>query len=183
MKELNISYIWAEYGVAIKAFLHSKVANHADVDDLLQEIMLKTHKNLDSLHEESSVKAWLFQIANRSIIDFYRKGGPSKSFDFEVVWEEDESGRVRQELATCIVPFIKALEPDEAKMLMAIDIHGQSQKEYAHEHGVAYSTLKSRVQKARERLREVFESCCEFSLDVNGQIIDYKERPGSDRKC
>lgn len=44
---LNLEQVWAEYQQALKSFLHSKVNNTADVDDLLQESLIKTYQNLD----------------------------------------------------------------------------------------------------------------------------------------
>ena len=67
---LNLEQVWAEYQQALKSFLHSKVNNTADVDDLLQEILIKTYQNLDKVQDVSSVKSWLFQLANHTIIDF-----------------------------------------------------------------------------------------------------------------
>ena len=67
---MNIEEIWQEYRAAIKRFLHSKVSNEADVEDLLQEILIKTYSNLHTVKEQASIKAWLFQIANHVIIDF-----------------------------------------------------------------------------------------------------------------
>ena len=42
-------------------------------------------------------------------------------------------------------------------MLTAIDLQGMSQRDYAEQHGLNYSTLKSRVQKGRNDLRQAFE--------------------------
>jgi len=68
---MNIEKIWLEYKTALQRFLHSKVSNEADVDDLLQEILIKTYSNLSTVKDQTSIKAWLFQIANHTIIDFY----------------------------------------------------------------------------------------------------------------
>lgn len=43
---LKVEDIWAEYQSSLKAFLYKNVSNHADVDDLLQEILLITYQNL-----------------------------------------------------------------------------------------------------------------------------------------
>ncbi len=48
--KLDIEQIWLDYRSRIKAFLHSKVSNPADVDDLLQEISIKTFTGISSIH-------------------------------------------------------------------------------------------------------------------------------------
>ena len=52
--------------------------------------------------------------------------------------------------------------------MKAIDIEGESQKEYAVRVGIKYLTLKSQVKKGRGELRNAFEKCCNLSLDSSG---------------
>ena len=55
MKTAKLESIWSEYEHAIHAFLRSKVSNEDDVDDLKQEILLKTYQNLGDIRDVSSV--------------------------------------------------------------------------------------------------------------------------------
>ena len=48
---MNIEQVWASYKASLKAFLHSCVANPDDVDDLLQEILIKVHQHLPELRQ------------------------------------------------------------------------------------------------------------------------------------
>lgn len=178
---MNIEEVWENYSSSLDRFLHSKVSNAADVEDLQQEILIKTYKNLLTLKEHKSVKAWLFQIANNVIIDFYRKKGRTQELEAEELWFLDERNEVRAELSECIAPFIQALPKEHADLLEAIDIQGRSQKEYAEELGIGYSTLKSRVQKSRALLREVFDECCYFQIDQHGRVYGYELKEGEDR--
>ena len=70
---MSIEQIWVEYKNSLHAFLLSKVSNPADAEELLQDILLKTHLQIHQLKDQASIKPWLFQIANHAIIDFYRK--------------------------------------------------------------------------------------------------------------
>jgi len=186
---MNLEKIWAEYRASLKAFLHSKVSNAADVDDLLQDILLKSYQNLSKLRENESIKSWLFQIANHSIIDFYRRN--SRINEFEQQDFDGESSSIstnidfgiKSELSHCIAPFIQALPHDSAELLMAIDLNSQSQKAYAQSQGVSYSTLKSQVQKARGELRSLFDGCCKMTLDSQGNLMDYEHRHNSNNHC
>ena len=49
--------------------------------------------------------------------------------------------------------------------------------------GVPASTVKSRVQRARQRLREHFDRCCAIELDGRGLPHDFKSRGGSEYPC
>ena len=82
-------------------------------------------------------------------------------------------------LSLCIEPFIQALPEQTASLLLAFDIKGQSQKALAGEQNVSYSTIKSRVQKSRGDLKNLFEQCCNLSLDKQGNVIDCELKPES----
>ncbi|MFM2581285.1 RNA polymerase sigma factor SigZ [Vibrio fortis] len=181
---LSLEQVWAEYQQALKSFLHSKVNQPDDVDDLLQEILLKTYQNLETVKESDSIKAWLFQLANRTIIDFYRKRARDQrdsNIDAEELWfaELDQNTEFKQQLAQCIEPFIQALPEKNASLLLAVDIEGQSQKELALSRNKSYSTIKSQVQRSREELKKLFEECCHLSLDKHGSVIDCDLKPDS----
>ncbi len=180
---MDIENIWSEYHAGLKAFLHSKVSNNIEVDDLLQEILVKTFNSIHTVKSEDSIKPWLYQIANNSIIDFYRKHAKSRELTAELLWYGEDDEDIKQSLAQCIVPFIKALPDETADLLTAIDIEEQSQKAYAEASGVSYSTLKSRVQKGRAELRALFEQCCHFSLDKHGNIVDFDPKSKSCKNC
>jgi len=180
---MNIENIWSEYQNGLQAFLHSKVANADEVDDLLQEILIKTFNNFHTIKSEESIKPWLYQIANNSIIDFYRKQTKHRDLTAEQLWYSEDDVDIKQSLAHCIEPFISALPDETAALLTAIDIDGQSQKVYAQASGVSYSTLKSRVQKGRAELRALFEQCCHFSLDKQGNLVDFDAKSDTCKKC
>jgi RNA polymerase sigma-70 factor, ECF subfamily len=175
--------VWSEYRSSIKSFLHSRVSNPADVDDLLQEISIKTFNGIGALKDQSTVQSWLFQTAQRTIIDFYRTNGRLKSVHPDDLWYSVDAPETQQALERCLEPFIAALPSEMNELLRAIDMEGQSQKEYAATHGISYSTLKSRVQKARLALRRVFENCCHLSLDTRGNISDYRSKAGACDNC
>lgn len=82
-----------------------------------------------------------------------------------------------------VSPFIRALPTESAELLTAIDIQEGSQKQYAEMHNISYSTLKSRVKKARDELKALFEACCHLSLDKFGNIIDCEEQEDNCTKC
>ncbi|WP_061033825.1 RNA polymerase sigma factor SigZ [Vibrio splendidus] len=181
---LDLEQVWAEYQQTLKAFLHSKVSNSADVDDLLQEILIKTFQNLHKVQDASSVKSWLFQLANNTIIDFYRKHARQQrdsKIDADDLWfaDLDHNEEFKQNLSLCIEPFIQALPEQCAALLLAVDIKGQSQKEIAEAQNISYSTVKSRVQKSRGDLKNLFEQCCNLSLDKQGNVIDCDLKPES----
>jgi RNA polymerase sigma-70 factor (ECF subfamily) len=180
---LKIEQIWSQYRSSVKSFLHSRISNPAEVEDLLQEVLVKTYENLETVENQFSIKSWLFRIANNAIIDFYRRTGKSRNLSAEDLWYSAEDVDIKRELSNCIEPFISALPASTAEMLRAIDLEGKSQKAYAQELGISYSTLKSRVQNSRTQLRDLFGKCCHFSVDASGNLLDFDPKSNICKKC
>ncbi|WP_444946713.1 RNA polymerase sigma factor SigZ [Microbulbifer sp. VTAC004] len=180
---MTIDSIWKKYSAALKAFLHSRISSPDMVDDILQEILIRTHKNIHTIRDQKSIKSWLFQVANHAVIDFYRKKGRVKEVTLDDSFTIEEDTNTQQSLSACIEPFIKGLPPQSAELLIAIELNGQSQKTYSEEHGIPYSTVKSRVQKSRRELRSLFEDCCHLTLDSHGAVIDYVPKSNKYRNC
>ena len=180
---MKLEIIWQEYRAALKASLHARISDSDDVDDLLQEILIRTHNSIHTLKSEQSLKGWLFAIANNVIIDFYRararRQGREQQLAVDELWYGDtEQPQFRHDLLSCLTPFIQALPETTADLLTAVDLQGQSQKELAAEQGISYSTLKSRVQKGRQELRGLFEQCCSFEVDKQGNLISCGQKQG-----
>ena len=180
---MNLENIWEEYSTGLRSFLYSRVSNDADVEDLLQEVLIKTHQNLDTVSSSEKIKPWLFQLTNNTIIDFYRKKGSAKDVSAASLWYAEDDDVVEQALAQCVEPFIRALPKKSADLLLAIDIEGQSQKDYAETAGISYSTLKSRVQRGRAKLRTLFDDCCSLTLDKHGNVVEFQAKAGGCDSC
>ena len=176
---IRIEDVWQQYQKSLKRFLQSNVSCPDDVDDLLQDILIKTYQQLNTVKDKSKLKSWLFQLANNTIIDFYRKRARSKGITEDELWYTEGGESIHRQLSHCISPFIQALPQEDAQLLNAIEINGTSQKDYAEQHGMKYSTLKSRVQKSREKLNRLFSECCEMKVDSHGNIIDFEQK----KKC
>jgi len=179
----GLESIWSDYRASLLAFLRSKVASPEDVDDLLQEILLKAHQGMRDLGKVESLKAWLFQIASNTITDFYRSKGRQKAIHSDDLWYNELDEDDRHVLESCVAPFLDALPPEMGELLHRIDLQGVSQKNHAAELGVSYSTLKSQVQASRRQLRKLFEDCCKFSLDSKGNIVGYERKTGDCGPC
>lgn len=173
---INLETVWREYRSSIKRFLHSKINDDDEVDELLQQILIKTYENLDTVKSHSKIKSWLFQIANHAIIDFYRARAKRQSLTEQDLWYQQEAPNVKENLSACIAPFIDALPQEQRQLLTDIEVNGQSQKAYAKQHQIPYSTLKSRVTKARSLLKSQFENCCSFELDAQGNLHEYHQK-------
>ncbi|SON49899.1 RNA polymerase sigma factor SigZ [Vibrio tapetis] len=181
---MKFESIWSAYQSSLKAFLHSRIANPEDAEDLFQEILIRTYHGFQTVTDGSKIKPWLFQIANNTIIDFYRKNKKQNALTEDDLWySEQNSEQVIHDLSQCLLPFINQLPNQDAELLIAIEIEDVSQKDYAYKHGINYSTLKSRVKQSRAKLFNLFNNCCDFSIDSRGNIMEYQPKSGNCDRC
>lgn len=179
--EMQLDQIWQDYSGALRGFLRQRVANEADVDDLLQDILIKTHTHLFTVRDPAALRAWLFQVARNATVDFYRARGRAQAVDADDLWygEAEEADALR-DLEGCVSVFLSALSEQDATLLRAVDLEGRRQKDVAADMGLAYSTLKSRVQAAREKMADQYRACCALELGAQGEILDCAPR---EKRC
>src|SRR5512136_1940276 len=72
MTDIALETLWEQMHSRLCRFVCSRFADQADADDILQEVFLKIHANLDSVRNMERMESWIYQIARNSIADFYR---------------------------------------------------------------------------------------------------------------
>lgn len=176
---------WQELHGDLRAFVARRVRNEADVDDLVQRVLLQIVKGLDSLRDTGRLHAWVYRTARNVIIDHYRATGNRRdqaagdAVDLDRVEETpllDDEGAALRELATCLASMLSRLPPAYQDAVRIVDLEGVPQNEAARRAGVSLSGMKSRVQRGRQQLRAVLEACCRIDLDHRGSISGYAAR-------
>ncbi len=172
--EQNFEQIWESFGGRIRAFIYHKISNRSDIDDILQEVFLKIHLNIDNLNDQSKLHGWIYRIAKNTIIDYYRKRkkGICNIDDIEIGFENKEESP-EDEIASGLRNMIEALPEKYAKALLLTEFHGFSNIELAEKLGISVSGVKSRVQRGRKLLRDALMKCCHFEFDRFGTIFDF----------
>jgi RNA polymerase sigma-70 factor (ECF subfamily) len=72
--------------------------------------------------------------------------------------------------------MMELLDEPDREALRLVDAEGLGQKELAARLGLSITGAKSRVQRARRRLKEVLTDCCEIEMDRRGNAIGYTPR-------
>ncbi len=180
---MNIEQIAAEYQSALRAFLLSRVKNPADADDLLQEVLSKTFQNLHTLSSNDKIKPWLFQIAQNALTDHYRRIKRDRTATADGLWYAESAESTAHPFESCVHPFLAALPEETRDLLRAIELEGVSQKDYAAQKNINYSTLKYQVKLARAQLRSLFDECCVVTLSKNGTVIDFQRKSSCRTGC
>lgn len=130
-----------------------------DAEDLVQETFLKAYRSIERFQEGTNPGAWVYMIMRNTFLNDIRskKGREVLLFD-EAMAERlaDTSGspiteeRMDEELQT----VLNSLPPDMKEALVAREISGLSYQEIADTMGLPIGTVKSRINRAREALKE-----------------------------
>lgn len=167
----NSENIWNEYKTELKRFVLSKIKDKDDVNDILQNVFIKLHSNLDSINDSAKIKSWLFQVTRNAMNDHFRKQKFSVDVDELDLSEEIEKDSVNEQFLNCVKPHINKLPEKYREALTKVELQNYSQLKLAEELKISYSALKSRVQRGRELLKSYFKACCNISTDKYGNII------------
>lgn len=175
--------LWHEFHANLLRFVARRVRNPADAEDVVQRVFLQVHRALPTLRDADRIHAWMYQTTRRAIVDFYRTPaqrrelatGGTEAFDEAVVPESDEPAALA-ELATCLRPLMASLPAADQEALTLVEFDDVSQVDAARQLGVSVSGMKSRVQRARRRLRETVEQCCRVDLDRRRGPISHTPR-------
>lgn len=174
---LNTEYIWEAFHTPLHGFIRRRVSDEMVADDLLQEVFLKIHQHGDELQDVKKLESWIYQITRNAIIDFYRSARPTSSLDTPEVLdlpEELPDDDIVSELLPCIRAMVKNLPEQDRQAIVLTEFQGLTQKEFGERAGLSFSGAKSRVQRAREKLKQQLLACCHFELDRRGHIINYQ---------
>jgi RNA polymerase sigma-70 factor, ECF subfamily len=169
-----LDQVWDQYHHRLKAFIRNRVEDEAVAEDLLQETFLRVHRHLCCQSDWDKPVGWFYQIARNLIIDHYRRRRElvelSDALPADPELPEDDP---EAELALSLKDMIEELPEPYRQALLLTDMQGLSQKELAEQQGLSLSGAKSRVQRARDKLRDLLLQCCHFEFDRRGGIIDY----------
>jgi len=176
---LNTEYIWEAFHTPLHGFIRKRVADEMVAEDLLQEVFLKIHQHGDTLQDVKKLESWIYQITRNAIIDFYRTARPTSSLDTPEALdlpEELPDDDIVSELLPCVQAMVNNLPEQDRQALVLTEYQGLTQKEFGERTGLSFSGAKSRVQRAREKLKQQLLACCHFELDRRGHVMNYQAR-------
>ena len=182
---IDVTAAWHELGDRLRVYVARRV-NPGDADDVVQSVMVKLLERRNEI-DADSVRAWLFTVTRNAVAEYYRQHRPSVDLDtfgdVPEIDDTDPADRTIGNLSDCLDPMLRMLSESDADLLRRIDLQGEAQTEHAAALGVPLSTLKSRVQRARAKLRSAFDACCAIDLGRNGAPIAFERGPACAPAC
>lgn len=162
---------WHTHEQQLRVFLLAQIGNPDEADDALQELFLKLVRQDTDFCSVQNPRAWLFRVARNYLIDRQRT---AKTFvelepDTNLARASDTPSPISQ-LESCLLRNLDELCEHDKSVLKHCDLQGQTQHNYAQQHNLSLSAVKSRLLRARKRLRDKIITNCQVQFDEQGQV-------------
>ena len=170
----DVPALWQEHKNELRSFILKRVKDQDLTNDILQDVLMKVYKFCMSKSGVRNIRSWLFQIAQNTITDHYRK--QSKYIDLDNLndLENKEQNIAFSEATNYILPMLDFLPKDYSVPLKLADIDNMKQADIAKKLNLGLAATKSRIQRARQLLKAEFINCCHFETDTQGNLIFFE---------
>ncbi|MDB2606611.1 sigma-70 family RNA polymerase sigma factor [Zobellia sp.] len=174
MKDIDVNTVWLDLNEELYRFVLKKVKDEQTAKDIHQGVFVKVQTKIHQLKHTSKLTSWVYQITRNIIIDYFRKK-TNKNIAIEGIdIPETESNNFEYaDLSNCINSKIAQLSAEHKEVIILTSFKNYSQKELAEHLKISYSGTKSRVQKAREILKDNIIDCPSVESDKSGKLIDF----------
>ena len=167
-EELIKGYKKSAYNIALRV-----MRNAEDAEDASQEALIKIFKNISSFNMESTFKVWMYRVVVNTCIDFKRRKnvnalsidetldlGSGREIQREIPDESNNpDALIERNYSTQLVnDAINMLEDDFKTIIILRDIKGFTYDEISQILSCNLGTVKSRLSRARKRLKELLEN-------------------------
>ena len=148
----------------------SKLKNRENAQDLTQECFLRAYKMLRSYRTDAAFSTWLYRICQNLIYDFYRVNKNKKNSEVPLYIQDDGEEYKEREIADIsggppeiilreekikkIRELIESLPDDLRDIIIMRDLNDLSYQEIAESLDIEIGTVKSRISRAREKLKK-----------------------------
>lgn len=172
----RIRDLWIDLNHELYRFVLARVKNPVLAQDLVQDVFVKAQTNMHQLKRPEKLTSWVYQITRNTLIDHFRTA-KNQAVDIEGLELPEKEGECFEyaQLSECIAGKIDQLKAPYQQAMVLTYLKGFSQKQLAEHFQSSYSGAKSRVQKARNILKEQVLNCPNVSADGMGKIYDFNQ--------
>ncbi|MCP4540252.1 MAG: sigma-70 family RNA polymerase sigma factor [Chloroflexi bacterium] len=182
---MDFADIFAEYQRPIYNYLLRMTQNQAKAEDLTQETFIRVHRGLPGFRGDASLSTWIYRIATNVGHDHFRRRATQQAeaalsieeIESDGEWLVDETPSspdqlaAQSEMSDCVQRFIHRLSPDYRAVLMLRELQGLKNREIAEVLDVSLDTVKIRLHRARNKLREALNTGCVFTCDERNVFV------------
>lgn len=168
---------WRETRGELHGWLRHRLHGDAEADDLLQEVFLRALRQGERFCVLDNPRAWLFQVARNALTDRLRISRPQQELPEDLAAAEVEAPAPVEQLTQCLPRVLGELSPADRLAIELCDIAGLPQQKLAEHLGISLSGAKSRLQRARQRMKARLIEGCQICFDDTGQVAGFVPRP------
>ena len=167
---------WATHAPELRGWLRHRLGNPAEADDLLQDLFIKALRQGERFCSVQNARAWLFEVARNALADRLRVARETVEVPDDLAAPADEADTV-DTLTACLPRVLSELTAEDREVITLCDLQGMPQAEFATARGLNLSAAKSRLQRARQRLKQRMTVACQVQIDDTGHVADFVPRP------
>ena len=174
-----VARAWEAHEAELRGYLRHRMADAEAADDVLQDVFVKAMRQGRAFCLLANPRAWLFQVARNAVVDRLRASQtlePLTDELAEITPLNAETIAPIDALSECVARTLAELSPEDAAILRACDLEGQTQIAFAQAHGLSLPAAKSRLLRARQRLRERLTTVCRVTFEPDGSVCGHAGR-------
>ncbi len=173
----DVEILWHECSTALRSFILRRVPDQYIAEDILQEVFVKIQSRIGTLREAEKIRPWLYQISRNTIVDYYRSKKPMVELPRSLPSPEIPIATdLIQDITPCIKRMVERLPGKYRQAVVMTAYQGLTQKQMGEILGLSASGAKSRIQRARKKLKKMMQDCCTFEVDSMGAVISYEPK-------
>ncbi len=154
-----------------------KIGDFQIAEDITQETFLRVYQKLDTLNNPAQFSKWLYAIVNHLCIAWFRKNRLQTQSLQEIHISETDEETYSRYIATehakamaesqrdLVKKLMTTLKEDDREVITLHYFEEMTSSEIGETLGVPENTIKSRIRRARQRLRK-YESMIREALDI-----------------
>ncbi|CAG5075043.1 ECF RNA polymerase sigma factor RpoE [Dyadobacter sp. CECT 9623] len=160
--KVAFEYLYYHYAPALYGIICKIVKDENTADDVMQDSFIKIWKNIAHYNpEKGTLFTWVLNVARHTAIDKRREDYKyATTIKWDVVQEADLSaGSIFTPLPATVdlKSIVERLLPEKKQLIQMVYFEGYTHQEASQHLGLPLGTVKSRVRKALQELRQTFE--------------------------
>ncbi len=169
-----LDQLWRDFNKALLNFIKKNISNPEDAEDILQNVFLKIHTNIHRLKEKEKVSSWLYQITRNTVIDYFRANAKNKAETLTLMddkigkTEHDHEESWKKEIGSFLLKMAEDLPEKYRGVLKWYELDGLTHQAIADRLGISVSGSKTRVQRSRNKLKELLVCGCRSEVETGG---------------
>lgn len=166
---------WRAHENELRGYLVRRIGNTHIAEDLLQETFIKAMRQGEGFCNLDNARAWLFQVARNALVDAQRLHRETVEVSEDIPAPEAQIEPIVA-LGACVGRVLTELAPEDRDIIEQCDLNGMKQQDYAKSRQLTLATVKSRLLRARQRMRDKLSTNCKVQFDAQGRIESHVPR-------